>query len=431
MKKVISILFCLAIILSCTVMGVGTVASAQEASPESDFAVFDGVLEEYLGNGGDIVIPESLGVVEVAAYAFANNNDITSIVFCEGIEIIGYRACYQSANISAVTLPYSLYEIGGSAFSGCGVTEVLIPGNCEIVPFGAFGGCPTNSIKFSYGVREIHCSAFNSLRCQTVIFPETVELICGFSFVFPIDSGKMEFIICNPDCEIGYEVQGIKECAEHSWNEQLVSLSYSAINKNQTISYVIPEGSSMKNVIQGEMREHLDSTKGTNCDVSGNKLVVKEKPASYFEKLEENQEGYGVQPPKEDGAEDTTGIDTTPNTNGNGNGNGTSGNGNNTNGNNSNGNGTQYVTQDADNGPTMLILGVLGVVVLLIIIGVVIFLVVYTKKPKTPQVMYMMGPDGKPVPVMMNQPMCVPTEQAAPVEETPVEETPAEETPAE
>ena len=79
----------------------------------------------------------------------------------------------------------------------------------------------------------------------------------------------------------------------------------------------------------------------------------------------------------------------------------------------------------------MLILGVLGVVVLLIIIGVVIFLVVYTKKPKTPQMMYMMGPDGKPVPVMMNQPMYVPTDQTAPVEEPPAEETPTEETPAE
>ena len=79
----------------------------------------------------------------------------------------------------------------------------------------------------------------------------------------------------------------------------------------------------------------------------------------------------------------------------------------------------------------MLNLGVLGVVVLLIIIGVVIFLVVYTKKPKTPQVMYIMGPDGKPVPVMMNQPMVVPTEQVAPVEETSAEEVPAEETPAE
>lgn len=424
MRKFLAILFTLAIVLSCAVLGIGTVATAAEASPEADFVVFDGVLEEYLGPGGDVVIPESLGVVEVASYAFANNEDINSIVFPEGVETIDYRACFQSSNISAVTLPYSLYELGGTAFSGCGITEVLIPGNCEVVPFGAFGNCPTSKVQFSWGVREIHTSSFSGGLCKTVVFPETVELICGFSFVFPIDSGKFEFVICNPDCEIGFTVQGIKENNEHSWDEKLCSIAYSAINKNQSISYVIPEGSSMREVIEKDMRDHLASTKGTSCDVSSNKLVIKEKPASYFEKLEENQEGFGVQAPKEEGSTDTDGGTDggTDGTDG--------GNSGNSNGQNSNSqNGPQYVTQEADNGSTMLILGIVGAVVLLIIIGVVIFLVVYTKKPKTPQVMYMMGPDGKPVPVMMNQPVVVQPE--TPVEEAPVEEAPAEENPTE
>lgn len=430
MKKLISFLAVFSLILSCGLCGLTTVASAAEASPEADFVVFDGVLEEYLGAGGDIVIPESLGVVEVAAYAFANNNDITSITFCEGIEVIGYRACYQSSNISEVTLPYSLYEIGGTAFSGCGITSVLIPGNCEVIQFGAFGGCPTSEVKFSYGVREIHCSAFNGGLCKTVIFPETVELICGFSFVFPKDSGKMEFIICNPDCEIGYEVQGIKECNDHSWNEQLVSLSYSAINSTQTITYVIPEGSSMRKVIEEDFREHLDSTKTEKTNVSGNKLVVREKPLSYFEGLEENQEGYGVQKPEAGNAGGDGGATVDPNGNSGstGNGNNTSGNSqnNNQNGSNQTGGNTTYV--EKDNSSTWLILGIVGGVVLLIIIGVVVFLVIYLNKPKAAP-----APAAAPVPnaddfakfqafmAMQN------AANAAPAEEASVEEEKTEE----
>ena len=42
--------------------------------------------------GGDIVIPESLGVKEIATRAFAQNNDITSVVIPEGVEIIGESA---------------------------------------------------------------------------------------------------------------------------------------------------------------------------------------------------------------------------------------------------------------------------------------------------------------------------------------------------
>ena len=40
MKKLLSLMAVLAIILSCCVMGIGTVASAAEESPEADFIVF-------------------------------------------------------------------------------------------------------------------------------------------------------------------------------------------------------------------------------------------------------------------------------------------------------------------------------------------------------------------------------------------------------
>ena len=90
MEKIISLLAVLMLVFSCTMLGIGTVAFVAEESDEGDFLVFDGVLEEYVGDGGDVVIPASLGVEEIAANAFQNNADVTSVVFPEGVETIGY-----------------------------------------------------------------------------------------------------------------------------------------------------------------------------------------------------------------------------------------------------------------------------------------------------------------------------------------------------
>ena len=88
MKKILSILAVLALMLSISVLGVGTVASAAVESAAEDFFVYDGVLEEYVGEGGDVVIPASLGVVEIASRAFYENTDITSIVIPEGVKVM-------------------------------------------------------------------------------------------------------------------------------------------------------------------------------------------------------------------------------------------------------------------------------------------------------------------------------------------------------
>ena len=114
MKKLLSILAVLAIVLSCSVMGIGTVLAAPDESSEDDFMAFDGVLEEYVGAGGDVVIPASLGIKEIAAQAFANNTDITSIVIPEGVEIVGYWSFRACTSIESITLPYSLCELAAA-----------------------------------------------------------------------------------------------------------------------------------------------------------------------------------------------------------------------------------------------------------------------------------------------------------------------------
>lgn len=445
MKKLLSLMAVLAIILSCCIMGIGTVATAAEESPEEDFIVFDGVLEEYIGPGGDVVLPASLGVTEIAADALRLNTDITSFVLPEGVEVLGLRAFWSCSNLTSVTLPYSLYEIGQEAFANCALTAILIPPQVEMVPYGMCqGNYFLSDIKFSYGVKEIHGGAFGGSIANKVVFPETVELIGGFSFNYVRSNGKVEWIICNPDCEIGFYALG--QALEKDWaNHNLSSVPRRPINNTlhpgMNVNFVVPKDSAIGAFITENADTMLDrnDTYGDKKACDGTTYRVTYKAESYFAELEENQEGYGVQMPDEEGSTTTDSIDgpdEEDDTDNDKNGNGS------TNKDKDKGGNTQTVIQEGDNSSLVIILVVVGALVLLIIIGVVVFLVVYMKKPKTPPAPYgyppygypqypgypPVGPDGQPIPPQA--PVAAPTE-AAPAESAVVEEAPVDETPAE
>ena len=68
-----------------------------------EFAIEDGVLTEYNGNGGDVVIPDS-------------------------VTIIGRNAFERCRSLTSVTIPNSVTSIGSGAFYGCsGLTSITIP----------------------------------------------------------------------------------------------------------------------------------------------------------------------------------------------------------------------------------------------------------------------------------------------------------------
>ncbi len=110
MKKRFLTIF-LAVIMTATLLP--TTASAAN----SDFVIEDGVLTEYNGPGGDVVIPE-------------------------GVTGIGFRAFYECTSLTSVTIPDSVISIGGSAFRGCAnLTSLYIPGSVTSVGMDAFSGC--------------------------------------------------------------------------------------------------------------------------------------------------------------------------------------------------------------------------------------------------------------------------------------------------
>ena len=87
-----------------------------------DFVIEDGVLTEYVGNGGDVVIPE-------------------------GVTGIGNSAFEECEKLKSITIPDSVKTIGYEAFSGCqNLTSITIPANVRRIEYGVFWGCKNLTI---------------------------------------------------------------------------------------------------------------------------------------------------------------------------------------------------------------------------------------------------------------------------------------------
>ena len=129
-------------------------------SNASDFVIENGVLMNYTGPGGDVVIPE--GVTSIGSYAF-----------------------HYCSDMKSVTIPDSVVCICENAFCGCkGLTSVTIPDNVTGIADYAFFGCSRlKSVKIPEGVTSIGDSAFafcGSLR--SVMIPDSVTGIGDSAF---------------------------------------------------------------------------------------------------------------------------------------------------------------------------------------------------------------------------------------------------------
>ena len=192
---------CLGIAAAVVCTSVPAIVPAQEVRAETagvenngDFQIDEnGVLTEYLGDGGNVIIPE--GVTSIGDNVFWDCSGLTSITIPDSVTEIGNYAFQNCSGLTSVTIPKSVTNIRAYAFSGCsGLTSITIPKSVTGLWSEAFWGCSgLTSIIVEKGNPKYDsrddCNAIietesNTLMqgCSKTVIPEGVTSIGTFAF---------------------------------------------------------------------------------------------------------------------------------------------------------------------------------------------------------------------------------------------------------
>lgn len=105
----------------------------------------------------DIIIPakhDGLKVTSIAANAFKNRDNLTSVRISDFVTSIGNSAFYDCGNLTSVTIPSSVTSIGSSAFYWCDkLTSIEIPDSVTSIGNSAFYNC-TSLTEIKYNAIE-------------------------------------------------------------------------------------------------------------------------------------------------------------------------------------------------------------------------------------------------------------------------------------
>lgn len=171
---------------------------------DSDFVIEDGVLTEYNGPGGDVVIPDSVtsigdyaflscdgltsvtipdSVTSIGEYAFAWNYNLTNVTILDGVTSIGVGVFDNCPYLTNVDIPNSVTTIGEGAFKHSGLASVNIPNGVTTIERDTFYYCGLASVTIPDGVTSIGETAFyNCFNLTSVTIPASVTTIGSAAF---------------------------------------------------------------------------------------------------------------------------------------------------------------------------------------------------------------------------------------------------------
>lgn len=129
----------------------------------------------YNGNVSNVVINNSVTVIP--EYCFYNNTNLTSVTFPSGLLEIGSNAFNLCSSIQSINLPSKLTTIGDRAFYKCsGFTSLSIPKSVTYIGTSAFQYC-TSLTYLSFSPTNYTCSS--NIFWETKI--DTIDVTSGVS----------------------------------------------------------------------------------------------------------------------------------------------------------------------------------------------------------------------------------------------------------
>lgn len=152
----------------------------------------------YTGTNSVVVIPDTTNGYPVTSLdqgAFANCTNLTAITIPNGITNIGGTAFIACFSLTSVTIPSSMTSISDGTFSGCqSLTNITIPNSVTSIGSFAFSDCyslagtilPNNVTNLGSGVFA-WCAAL-----KNIVIPSSVSSLAGDTKT----SGRGVFLDC-------------------------------------------------------------------------------------------------------------------------------------------------------------------------------------------------------------------------------------------
>ena len=249
------------------------------------YVSFDKISQKWLG--ADVQISEEyLPVVAVSNYAFFECANLTSITLPKTIKQIGANAFYKCIGLTSITLPTSLNRLFRNAFSGCSnLTNLEILSKKLTINNGVFKGL-TIDLDFS-NLDELNVDglSFREYAGEKVVFPNTLNFLAETHPYFAKNSEGYSNI------EIEYRELSGKTDREYVFNNcaNLKVIDFSKVVNCQVIDSCVPNTSNANNSLAVCSKYFI-----ANCSNLEQVIVspsfIKNCLMRYFEKMEMNSE---------------------------------------------------------------------------------------------------------------------------------------------
>ena len=137
---------------------------------------------KFRGNVKTLVLSE--GVKNVAAYAFLDFVQLSTLNLPSSISDIGQEAFSGCSSLESVSIPSGVTCLPEKAFYGCySLESVDIPNTVTIIGRFAFGGCASlTSVRIPGSVTFIRDYAFRKCSLDSIALPNSLEIIADYSF---------------------------------------------------------------------------------------------------------------------------------------------------------------------------------------------------------------------------------------------------------